>query len=157
MTPEECDLAFAQLEQMMNDAGLAWATTQVADDLRFGRTRTKKLFVREDKSDAFSTEELGTPRRSNVTVSATEPYSPKEKLRMLVRALEQTTVAIDRMEDAIRQRINRVQSRNWVSLRLIRSDEPDREPVAIHPVSMSVRSEKVSELEKLLEILLERI
>lgn len=158
MTSEECDLAFDQLERAMNEAGLAWVTTQVAEDLRFGKTRTKRLSVREEKSDRFATELLGVSRRSNVTVSATEPYSSEEKLRMLVRALEQTTVAIDRMEGVIRNRINRVtETQEWRSIQLVRSDEPDREAVVIHSTATIGRSEKVTELDKLLKALRERI
>ena len=158
MTSEECDLAFDQLEHAMNEAGLAWVTTQVAEDLRFGKTRSKKLSVREEKSDRFVTELLGAPRRSNVTVSATEPYSSEDKLRMLVRALEQTTVAIDRMEGVIRHRINRnSESKEWHSIQLVRSDEPDRQAVVIHSTAIAGRSEKVAELDKLLKALRERI
>jgi len=158
VTSEECDLAFDQLERAMNEAGLAWVTTQVAEDLRFGKTRTKRLSVREEKSDRFATELLGVSRRSNVTVSATEPYSSEEKLRMLVRALEQTTVAIDRMEGVIRNRINRVtETQEWRSIQLVRSDEPDREAVVIHSTATIGRSEKVTELDKLLKALRERI
>jgi hypothetical protein len=158
VTSEECDLAFDQLEHAMNEAGLAWVTTQVAEDLRFGKTRTKKLSVREEKSDRFVTELLGAPRRSNVTVSATEPYTSEEKLRMLVRALEQTTVAIDRMEGVIRNRFNRMpEAKEWRSIQLVRSDEPDREAVAIHSTATTGRSEKITELDKLLKALRERI
>ena len=158
MTSEECNMAFDQLEHAMNEAGLAWVTTQVAEDLRFGKTRTKRLSVREEKSDRFVTELLGTPRRSNVMVSATEPYSAEEELRMLVRALEQTTVAIDHMEGVIRNRINRKsETKDWRLIQLVRSDEPDREAVVIHSTATTGRSEKVTELENLLRALRERI
>jgi hypothetical protein len=151
-------MAFDQLEHAMNEAGLAWVTTQVAEDLRFGKTRTKRLSVREEKSDRFVTELLGTPRRSNVMVSATEPYSAEEELRMLVRALEQTTVAIDHMEGVIRNRINRKsETKDWRLIQLVRSDEPDREAVVIHSTATTGRSEKVTELENLLRALRERI
>jgi len=159
MTAEECEFAFERLEHAMNDAGLAWVTNQVAENLRFGKTRTKSLSVRQEKNDIWAAELLSeAPKRSRVTVSATEPYTPEEKLRMLVRALEQTTVAIDRMENFVRDRLTRIlEAKNWRLVQLVRSDEPDRAAVVIEANAQVERSQNVSELEKLLKAFQERI
>jgi hypothetical protein len=159
MTPEECEIAFEKLEHAMNEAGLAWVTNQVAEDVRFGKTRTKKLSVQQERADIWAAELVSEePRRSRVTVSATEPYSSEEKLRMLVRALQQTTVAIDRMENVVRACIARMpETKNWRSVQLVRSDEPDRAAVVIDATPQAGRLQKVSELEKLIKALQERI
>jgi hypothetical protein len=159
MTPEECEVAFEKLEHAMNEAGLAWVTNQVAEDVRFGKTRTKKLSVQQERADIWAAELVSEePRRSRVTVSATEPYSSEEKLRMLVRALQQTTVGIDRMENVVRACIARMpETKNWRSVRLVRSDEPDRAAVVIDAKPQAERLQRVSELEKLIKALQERI
>lgn len=159
MTPEECEIAFEKLEHAMNEAGLAWVTNQVAEDVRFGKTRTKKLSVQQERTDIWVAELVSEePRRSRVTVSATEPYSSEEKLRMLVRALQQTTVAIDRMENVVRACIARMpETKNWRSIQLVRSDEPDRAAVVINATPEAERLRKVSELEELIKALQERI
>jgi hypothetical protein len=159
MTPEECEITFEKLEHAMNEAGLAWVTNQVAENVRFGKTRTRKLSVRQERADIWAAELLNEePKRSRVTVSATEPYSPEEKLRMLIRALQQTTVAIDRMENVVRECISRIpETRNWRSVQLVRSDEPDRAAVIIDATPQTERSQRISELEQLIKTLQERI
>jgi hypothetical protein len=49
------------------------------------------------------------------------------------------------------------ETKEWRSIQLVRSDEPDREVVVIHSTATTGRSEKVTELDKLLKALRERI
>jgi len=159
MTAEECDNAFDVLEHAMNEAGLTWVTNQVAEDIRFGKARKKSFSVRQEKADLLVAGWYGEePKRSRETFSTTEPYTSEERLRMLVRALEQTTVAIDRMENSVRDRITRIpENAKFQSVQLVRSDEPDRAPVMIEANPQAARSQHVAELEKLLKALRERI
>jgi hypothetical protein len=152
MTDIECEYAFSELERVMNQEGLAWVTTQVAEEVRFGKTVVKKVTAfadtREDVVVAGSQE---TRRKSKVEVSATRLYTAREKLDLLLTALEQATVATSVMENQVRKRLTKT-VKEWTALYLVRSDDSTRLPIVIGPVAEEAQSLHIKELGRLLKL-----
>ena len=153
MTDEECNEAFETLKQAITDASLEWVTNQVDEEIRFGRTITKTVSSRPD-----TPEELAVPgllektRQSKVRVSATRPYSPQEKLKILVSGLENVAVETDEMQSAVRTYLT-AHVKEWGEVRLLRTDEAGREPLTIASQSDGSRARAVQSLKKLIETL----
>lgn len=156
MTNAECETAFAELEEAVNKIGLQWVTTQVAEELRFGRTVTRKVSSRPDTPDESVLESLDERRRSKVRVSATRPYSAKERLLILLDAIERAAVATEEMESSVRDCLNRSPA-GWSAIRLVRTDEANRDPLLIEAAPNEYRSRHSAALKRLISALREMI
>src|SRR5581483_8500290 len=121
MTADECREAFAFLEGALNDYGLSWVTTQVAEQIRFGKTTTRRVTSRPDVPEDLAVPDLFDNRRRGVQIPGTQEYTDRERLQMLSTAIEQTFIAPLEMEAALRNRLDRTDSK-WSELRLVRTD-----------------------------------
>ncbi len=150
MTDHECETAFEQLESAMRNAGLLWITSEVNEEIRFGRTVTKRVSSRPDTPDDVANEGLTEKRRkSKVTVAATRPYTAQEKFRTLLDSLEDVIVETQEMQDAVKKYFTS-HAKNWRELRLVRTDTAGREPVIISPTTDEERVRAVAHLRELI-------
>jgi hypothetical protein len=155
MSETECEQAYDQLVLAINDVGLLWLTNQVAEEIRFGRTVTKQVAARPDIPEDLLFEGLAEGhRKSKVSVSATRPYTSREKLGVLLDALEQTIVATHDMEAAVTHYVSKTAA-NWISILLVRTDEIAREPIQVGRQPDEKRSENISTLRRLIKSLRE--
>jgi tRNA A37 methylthiotransferase MiaB len=150
MTDHECETAFEQLESAMTNAGLRWVTTEVNEEIRFGRTVTKRVSSRPDTPEDVANEGLTDKRRkSKVTIAATRPYTAQEKLRALLDSLEDVIVETQEMQKAVKQYVTS-HAKNWRELRLVRTDAAGRDPVIISPTTDEERTRAVAHLQTLI-------
>ena|SRR5437660_937826 len=102
MTDSECNEAFETLRRALAEVGLAWVTNQVDEEIRFGRTVTKTVSSRPDIPEELIVQGLAQKARpSNVRVSATRPYTPQEKLSILITGIENVGIETDEMQGAV--------------------------------------------------------
>jgi hypothetical protein len=153
MTDHECETAFEQLESAMTTAGLQWVTNEVNEEIRFGRTVTKRVSSRPDTPEDVANEGLTDKRRtSKVTVAATRPYTPQDKLGTLLDSLENVIVETQEMQNAVKNHLTS-HAKNWTELRLVRTDAAGREPVIISPTTDEERVRAVAHLQRLIATL----
>lgn len=157
MTDEECNAAFETLKQAIANAGLSWVTNQVDEEIRFGRTVTKTVSSRPDTPEELVVQGLEQKTRlSKVRVSATTPYSSRERLNILIGALENVAVETEEMQTAVRNYLTS-HAKEWREVRLLRTDEADRQPLIIVPQSDENRARAVQSLKALISTLREMI
>jgi hypothetical protein len=150
MTDHECEIAFEQMEITMTNAGLLWVTSEVNEEIRFGRAVTKRVSSRPDTPEDVANEGLTDRRRtSKVTVAATRPYTPQEKLGMLLDSLENVIVETQEMQNAVKKYLTS-HAKNWTELRLVRTDAARREPVIISPTTDEEGVRAVAHLQTLI-------
>lgn len=153
MTNEERERVFQELRQVMTASGLSWIVTQVDEEIRFGRTSTKRVSARIEQAEELAVEDpTDRPRTAKVRVSATRPYTPSERLGMLLDALDRTVVGVNEMEEAVRKYLaRRIQS--WDSIRLIGIDENSPHPITINRASDPKRAVHIEEFRGLMRTL----
>lgn len=161
MTDTECDQAYEQLVLAINKVGFSWLTNQVAEEIRFGKIVTKRVASRPDAPEDLLFEDLTErQKRSKVKVSATRPFTAKEKLHTLLASMEQTILATEDMEAALTTAFGRYTARlgaNWSSIQLVRTDEPDRVPIAVSSDIDKERAQRAANLRGLIRMLSEAI
>jgi hypothetical protein len=153
MTDTECEATFEQLQRTMINAQLQWVTNQVDEVIRFGRTVTKAVYSRPDAPEEIAVAGLAEKgRKSRVNVSATRPYTPPEKLTILISALENAVIETEEMLKAVRFYFSS-HTNNWGEIRLLRTDEPGRQPLIITPMADEKRLHAVATLRSLVATL----
>lgn len=151
MTEAECEQTYDQLVVAINNVGLLWLTNQIAEEIRFGRATTIEVTERADTPDDLLFPNLTKrPRHSQVTVSATRIFTSQEKLMVLLDALEQAVIATYEMETAVKEYVSET-SKNWKSIRLVRTDEPTSEPIEITLYNDEERNENINTLRRLMK------
>ena len=158
MTDTECETAFEQLQRAMIKAQLQWVTNQVDEVIRFGQTVTKTVYSRPDFPEeiAIAVWPERSSRKSRVNVSATRPYTSPEKLTILISALENAIIETDDMLKAVRSYLSS-HTKDWSEVRLLRTDEPGRQPLIIRPLADENRSHAVAGLRSLVATLREMV
>src|SRR5258708_567997 len=150
MTDHECIAAFERLQSAMTDVGLQWVANEVNEELRFGKTVTKRVSSRPDTPEDVANEGLADKRRkSKVNVAATRPYTAEEKLRTLLDSLEDVIVETQEMQNAVKKYVTS-HAENWKELRLVRGDAGEREPVIITPTTDEERVRAAAHLRTLI-------
>ncbi|SRR6266496_2152420 len=100
MTDEKAVEAFHKLSDMLRGAAMEWILTEVNDTLIVGQLEIKKVPATESpgEDDLFLSPR---PRRVTASFTATAEYPPKERLRILINAIEQVWVATAGMQDYV--------------------------------------------------------
>lgn len=157
MTNEECNGAFEILKEAITTAGLAWVSNQVDEEIRFGRTITKTVSSRRDTPEGLVVQGLEQKVRfSKVQVSATRPYSPQERLEILINALENVAVETEEMQTSVKSYLTS-HAKEWGEVRLLRTDEVNREALIIVQQTDENRARAVQNLKTLISTLREMI
>ena len=153
MTDEECEQVFQELRQITIGARLSWIVTQVDEEIRFGRTSTKRVRARVEPAEELAVEDLAErTRTSKIKVSTTRPYTSRERLGMLVDALDRTVVGVNDMEDGLRKYLVK-QTWPWDSIQFIGTDESIPHPVTINRIGDLKRAVRVAEFRGLMRTL----
>lgn len=148
MTDDDLIAAFERLTKTMKSAGLEWALAQVQEEIRFGRRATKRVKATTDAPSAVSTSPSESrARRKTVSFAATRPLTPKERLAVLINAVDQVIVATYEMELAVRDRVQRV-TRRAETIHLVH-EGVDNEDITINEPT-EVRERHVTRLRQLL-------
>ncbi len=93
MTASEATDTYNALVRMLREAGLEWVSAQVAQEAATGRTVRKTVSVFGEELT------LKVPsRRQRVEFLSTEAYSPRERLHLMLDAIEQTAVGTAEMQ-----------------------------------------------------------
>jgi hypothetical protein len=153
MPDDECNRTFDTLKEAVTREGLGWVSNQVDEEIRFGRTVTKTVSSRPDNREDLVVQGLEEKtRQAKVRVSATTPYSPQEKLSILISALENVCVETDEMQRAVRTYFSSHVS-DWNEVRLLRTDETERQPLVIPSQEDVDRTRACESLKKLIDTL----
>ena len=105
LTDHEARDLLSEISDALRSAGLGWILEQVDQEIATGRVITKSLSVPVDdflEYEASPRRGRGEPspgRRARFT--SNEPYTPKEELSVLVRAVEQAVVVPIQMQNEI--------------------------------------------------------
>ncbi len=100
MTDDEANYLYNELSQIVRQADMGWVLTGVSKELRLGKLEAKKVLT----ADAEGAEEGAPPsplKRPPAMFTATTAYPPKDRLRILVGAIEQAWVATTQMDEHI--------------------------------------------------------
>lgn len=154
LSDNECRQAFAFIEQMLNESGLRWLTSQVAEEIRFGKMTTRRVTATLDVPEDVAIPGLSDAHRRRVQIPATREYTPRERLGILCTAMEQAVIAPADMQTAIRARLSRALP-EWDGLRLVRTDAGERPDLEIDRTSDEQYQGSVAQLRQLLKTLRE--
>jgi hypothetical protein len=105
MTDEESEEIYERLRSILDQRGLHWVTSQVGEQLRLGKLvhkEAKTLRETEFAAPLFAAETPGRGWREGPKFKfpVTVPYEPKERLSLLIDAIQLAVVATSEMEDA---------------------------------------------------------
>lgn len=160
MTTEECNIVYDTLVDILNKSELGWIVSQVEDQLRIGKTVEKEITTLTEgrsRNALLGFEEYREHLRSGpkATFPVTIDYDSKEKLSLLVDAVEQAVVDTAEMEkhilDFFGEELPSLESVEFYS------DEVTREPISINRQSTASRQIYGSKLKLLLEDLRKEI
>jgi hypothetical protein len=160
MTAEECNIVYDTLVSTLDISGLQWIVSQVEEQLRLGKTVEKEIRTltegrSRDTLQGF--EEYREHLRSGpkATFPITIEYEPKEKLSLLIEAIEQAVIDTAEMENHIIEFFGK----DLLSLESVAfyPDEGDKETVSINRQSAASRHVHGANLKQLFEILRKEI
>jgi hypothetical protein len=152
MDDQEIETIFEGLSQMITQHKMDWVITQVSEQIRLGKIkdeevkvlRHKRVTGRSPHPDRYMAELQPGPRESFLR---TVEYSPKERLLLLVEAIEQAVANTAEME----RELNVFYKRQGFSRFLFQPDEETRESFQISPDGIVFRESYVTELKQLLD------
>lgn len=87
MSPSEATEVYESLIAMLKQLGLVWVVEQVSQEAASGRTITKTVSLQGEELTP-----TGRRRRQRVEFASTMPYSPQERLHLLLNAVEHAVV-----------------------------------------------------------------
>lgn len=97
---DEAATAYATLTATLRDMGLEWVLEQVADRVRQGKFVSKKVDVFEAATRDANDRVPGVRKSGRKeTRESIAPFTPQEALRILVDAVDQAIVVVNRLEE----------------------------------------------------------
>jgi hypothetical protein len=152
MSDDECRDVFDTLIISLQASGLAWVESQVRDQIRLGKTIEREREVPNElrfQRSIFEADREQTNRRSPTTFPITIEYSAQERLRLLIDAIEHAVVNTAAMEESFTSYFE-AESPHLESIQFY-SEDASLQPRIITRQSAAFRTEKASQLHKLLE------
>lgn len=106
MEDKECKEVYNKLVDVLNQEGLQWVTTEVADQIRLGKTVEKEIDTLKESSfrqGVLAYDQGGDrlKRGPKATFPITVDYSKKEALFLLIDAIEHVVVNTAEMENQL--------------------------------------------------------
>jgi len=102
MTNQEADRVYSELIGILADTRLSWVANQVEARTTLGKLEEKKITVFEpDETGESAVVFSPTPRMRKATVTSSVDYSGKEKLGLLLDAVERATTEAASIEDEL--------------------------------------------------------
>lgn len=162
MNDIECNKMYESLISILKQGGLEWVTSQVAEQVRLGKTIEKEIETLRESNDKsaislFPADEypVHLKRDPRATFPVTVEYQPCERLRLLINAVEQAVVHTAEMEHHIFDYIEK-EVPNLKAIQFI-SEEPESQPVSLERQNTIIRSESSRKLKGLLDSLCKEI
>ena len=153
MTEQESLQIYEALSEYVREHRLDWILEQVTEQIRFGVEEKKSVRVGLDEVWAADVEEPRS-RRSKVLFAATRPYLEREKLKLLIDAVQQAVVNTTEMEASFREALQRLDGpRNGILVR----EELNPKLIEIDGDSQAPRHAEARLLGKLLNELREEV
>lgn len=140
------------LAKILKDNGMDWVATQVAEHVRNGKTIQKEInTLKEDRYYQWVSNELQPSRfrkGERDTFPVVEEYEPRERLILLINAIQSVVVDTIWIENEVLEYIDE----NWGNQEGIEfvSDEPGTEPRRLTTEALKSRVECGQNLEDLL-------
>jgi hypothetical protein len=94
---EEADRLYTRLLRMLGDRQLRWVAEQVSEEVALGRTFSKTVPV----LDSQESPEGSRPRRRKTKFVSTVQYTPKERLSLLLDAIDRAVVVTSEFQKHI--------------------------------------------------------
>jgi hypothetical protein len=160
MNNDECQEVFDTLVKMLNDQGLGWVVAQVQEQIRLGKTVEKEIKTLREAKHSPSIFELDEYRKQLKTGPlATFPvpveYNSKERLQLLIDAIEQAVVNTAQMEENFTSFFEK-ELPHLSDIRFF-SEDGTLSPREINRQSAVVRNDQAIKLKQLLEDLRQEI
>ena len=130
---QQAEAVHEELTDLLADAGWGWVVGQVLDEIRLGKIEAKRVRVSElSLDDEYLVSRLPEkPRAKSEIFTHTVPYSPREKLGLLVKAMERSTIELFDIYAATTELTERRRKQSDATLN--------------HPLSIEFRSEDESQ------------
>lgn len=153
LSDDESREAFAKLATILREAGLDWVLDQVAARIAYGkqepikesdlrprsRRRTRSFVIPSETWSSSSTSKQ---------LTRTVPFSPQERLRVLVQAISNAVIA----KYAIEDEVTAFASRHGGTRVLFTPDQDEAQPAStLSPESTAARGNSVARLRALLD------
>ena len=105
LTQTECDIVYAEVQEILRQIGLSWVVEQVLAEVRFGIPEQKEVETYETPKTlrSFSADAGQAPQRSRRKSkfdSVREP-TPSEKLKLLIDAAYEVVVRVTEIEGVL--------------------------------------------------------
>jgi hypothetical protein len=103
MNDEDFNTIFSALSEVLRQKEMHWVLDQVNEQIRLGKTESKEISPDEDYRQSSLLDVGARPRarrggaRKKEEFLVTTEYTPKEKLLLLIDAIEQAVVNTNRM------------------------------------------------------------
>jgi hypothetical protein len=161
MNDKECDEVYQRLTDMVNQIGLEWVIAQVAEQIRLWKTVEKEIeTLRETRTERtlFTVNEYRSEFRKGpkATFPVTVEYSSRERLSLLIDAIEQAVVNTADMEHHLLNFFDKA-TEKWDGVIQFYSEEPDIRPRSIDKRVSASRLESSRRLRQLLDNLRQEI
>jgi hypothetical protein len=131
---QEAEALYEELIDLLADAGWGWVVGQVLDEIRLGKMEAKRVRVSEiSLSDEYLvvSRTPEKPRAKSEIFTHTVPYTPNERLALLVKAMERSTIELFDIYVATTEFTERRRQQSEAGLH--------------HPLSIEFRSEDESQ------------
>jgi hypothetical protein len=151
LTDTEAEETFAFLSSQLRTAGLAWVLDQVAERIAYGKQvpiKESDLRRRSRRTGSLVITRAGEPAiDKSKQLTMTVPFTPVERVRILVRAILNAVVDVNAIENEILAFASQVQ-RSEVAFK---AEEGESEAsVTVSSVQVETRAHPVSQLKSLL-------
>jgi len=100
MTDQECDTVFAELVKFLNANGMDWIAEAVSLEIEEGKEVEKLVDYFDEVFSSLNRRPL-LKKSGTKKITTYDEYNPKEKLRLLIDAIENIAVDTAFMEEAI--------------------------------------------------------
>ena len=109
MELQECERIFNELTAMLRDYDLSWICSQVDEYIRLGKTEEKVVTRAEimaiKKDGGIPKLPLKSRRGASTTFTSTSEYNSREKLLILIDAIQQAVINTCSMEYEVAKRL----------------------------------------------------
>lgn len=164
MTPDECLQVHNELIEMLRQVEMTWIIEQVNETILLGKSHSKKvktfkersgndqlqLIYDTNQSPATISEYRARPTGPEVDLTATLEYTPQERLKLLITAIEQAVVETAEMEQITVRNLEALSKDQHIFGIAFISEQNDREELLLSNQSSEQRITTAHQLRQFL-------
>ncbi len=128
LSNHECEELFEGLAALLVDFRLEWVVDQVQNQIRIGKVIEREIeTLKEAKLEQLPLgirDTYGYAKGPKATFPVTIPYTPSEKLTLLISAIEHVVINTALMEKALAENLST--SRGWEGIEFRSEEEANR-------------------------------